>query len=250
LTRPVQFIEYYIIDSKSNSFQGGKMLTITYLSHSCFTISDGTHNLIIDPFLNGNPMAQVKPEEVKADFVLITHGHGDHWGDTEIIAKQNDALVIGPNEICVYASGKGLKVHNMHIGGAFNFPFGRVKLTIAHHGFSSGESDLDIGGNPCGFVLTIDGKNVYHAGDTGLFMDMQLIGEEGIDLALLPIGDNFTMGIDDAVKAVEFIKPKKVIPMHYNTFDLIAVDPEDFKSKVAAKGFEAEILKVGNQTQL
>ncbi len=224
------------------------MITITYLSHSCFTISDGTNNLIIDPFLSGNPKAKTAPEDVEVNYVLVTHGHGDHWGDTEKIAKNNDALVIGPNEVAAYAARKGLKAHNMHIGGGYDFPFGRVKLTIAHHGFSDGESDFDIGGSPCGFIISMDGKKIYHAGDTGLFMDMQLIGEEGIDLAMLPIGDNFTMGIDDAARAVEFVKPKKVIPMHYNTFDLIAADPEEFKNKV--KDAEVIILGVGDETQL
>lgn len=224
------------------------MLTITYLSHSCFTISDGKYILIIDPFLSGNPKAQTRPEDVKCDYVLVSHGHSDHWGDTEQIAKNNDATVIGPNEVAVYASKKGLKAHNMHIGGGFNFPFGRVKLTIAHHGFSDSEADFDIGGNPCGFVITMDGKRIYHAGDTGLFMDMQLIGEEGLDLAMLPIGDNFTMGIDDAVRAVDFLKPSRVIPMHYNTFDLIKADPKVFKAKV--KNAEVIILGVGEKLQL
>jgi len=226
------------------------MITVTYLSHSCFTIGDGTHTLIIDPFLSGNPKARVAPEDIQADFVLVSHGHGDHWGDTEKIAKNNDALVIGPNEIAVFAAGKGLKAHNMHIGGSFKFPFGQVKLTIAHHGFSSGESGLDIGGSPCGFIISMDGKKIYHAGDTGLFMDMQLIGEVGLDLALLPIGDNFTMGIDDAVRALTYLKPKKTVPMHYNTFDLIKVDPQEFKSKAEAKGFSVEVMDVGGKLQL
>ncbi|MFH1891689.1 MAG: metal-dependent hydrolase [Candidatus Zixiibacteriota bacterium] len=224
------------------------MAKIKFLGHSCFTIATGNTNLIIDPFLTGNPMAGAKASEIKADYILVTHGHGDHFGDTIEIAKNNDATVIGPNEIAVFCKGKGLKAHNMHIGGAWNFPFGKVKLTIAHHGFSSGESGLDIGGNPCGFVFTLEGKNIYHAGDTGLFMDMQIIGEVGLDLAMLPIGDNFTMGIDDAVRAVDFLKPKKVVPMHYNTFDLVKADPQEFKSKV--KGAECVVMAVGDSMEV
>ena len=224
------------------------MAMIDYLGHSCFTINTNDKTLIIDPFLSGNPLATVKPSDVKADYILITHGHGDHFGDTIEIAKNNDATVIGPNEIAVFCRRKDLKAHSMHIGGGFDFDFGRVKLTIAHHGFSAGESGLDIGGNPCGFLLTIEGKKIYHAGDTGLFMDMKLIGEEGLDLAMLPIGDNFTMGIDDAVRAVDFLKPKRVVPMHYNTFDLIKVDPTVFKSKV--KGAECVIMSVGDTIEI
>ena len=207
-------------------------------------IATGKTNLIIDPFLTGNPLAETKASDIKAEYILVTHGHGDHFGDTIEIAKNNNATVIGPNEVAVFCQNKGLKAHNMHIGGGWNFPFGKVKLTIAHHGYSAGD-DIDMGGNPCGFVITVEGRKIYHAGDTGLFMDMQLIGEQGIDVALLPIGDNFTMGIDDAVRAVDFIKPGKVVPMHYNTFDLIRVDPDEFKSKV--KGAECIIMKVGDK---
>lgn len=224
------------------------MAKIKYLGHSCFTISTDKVNIIIDPFLTGNPLAKDKAADIKADYILVTHGHGDHFGDTIEIAKNNDATVVGPNEIAVFCQSKGLKAHNMHIGGAWNFPFGRVKLTIAHHGFSAGESGLDIGGNPCGFILTIEGKKVYHAGDTGLFLDMQLIGEEGLEIAMLPIGDNFTMGIDDAARAVEFLKPKKVIPMHYNTFDLVKADPQEFKAKV--KNAECIVMAVGDSIDL
>ncbi len=224
------------------------MAKIDYLGHSCFAIETNGTNLIIDPFLSGNPLAKVKPSDVKADYILVTHGHGDHFGDTIEIAKNNDATVIGPNEIGVFCSRKDVKAHNMHIGGGHDFDFGRVKLTIAHHGFSAGEGGLDIGGNPCGFVLTLGGRKIYHAGDTGLFMDMKLIGEEGLDLAMLPIGDNFTMGIDDAVRAVEFLNPKRVVPMHYDTFDLIKASPEEFKSKL--KGADCVIMNVGDSIEV
>ncbi len=219
------------------------MATLAYLGHSCFTITTDDTSLIIDPFLTGNPLAEVQASDIEVEYILVTHGHADHFGDTVEIAKNNNAMVIGPNEVAVFCQSKGLRAHNMHIGGGWNFPFGRVKLTIAHHGYSAGD-DIDMGGNPCGFIITAEGKKIYHAGDTGLFMDMQLIGEEGIDVALLPIGDNFTMGIDDAVRAVEFIKPKRVVPMHYNTFDLIKADPGVFKSKV--KGAECVIMNIGD----
>jgi L-ascorbate metabolism protein UlaG (beta-lactamase superfamily) len=139
----------------------------------------------------------------------------------------------------------------MHIGGAYNFEFGRVKLTIAHHGSSAGESGLEYTGNPCGFLVTMGGKTLYHTGDTGLFYDMKLIGEmNAIDLMFLPIGDNFTMGIDDAVKAVEFVRPKAVVPMHYHTWDIIDTDPEEFKRKLAGSGVNVAILKPGQAIEL
>ena len=141
----------------------------------------------------------------------------------------------------------------MHIGGGFNFPFGRVKLTIAHHGSAAnlGEDALTYLGNPCGFVLTLGGTNIYHAGDTGIFLDMQLIGElTPLDVALLPIGDNFTMGIDDAVRATELLKPGMVIPMHYQTFDVIMADPMEFKQKAEAAGFSARVLEIGETIEI
>ena len=204
---------------------------------------------MIDPFLSGNPLADVKPDDVKAQWIIISHGHGDHWGDTPAIAKKNDATVITNFELANYAESKGLKAHPLHIGGGHDFPFGRVKLTIAHHGSTLEEHDY--GGNPAGILLNIDGKTIYHAGDTGLFMDMKLIGEmDEIDLALLPIGDNFTMGPTDAAKAVEFLKPKVVIPMHYNTFDVIQQDPKKFKEMVEKKNFKCEILEPGGTYEL
>ncbi len=229
------------------------MPKLTYLSHDVFLIENEGVRLIIDPFLSGNPKAGVKAEDVQADWVLLTHGHGDHLGDGIDIAKRNNATIIAPYELATYCQNKGCQVHPMHIGGGFNFPFGRVKLTIAHHG-----SAVDLGGealaymgNPCGFVVGVGGKNIYHAGDTGLFLDMQLIGEmTPLDVALLPIGDNFTMGIDDAVKATELLKPGLVIPMHYDTFDVIMADPEDFKKKAEAKGFKARVMQVGETIEV
>lgn len=225
------------------------MPTARFLGHACVSVTDGKHNLIIDPFLTHNPIAVIKPEDVKADYVLLTHGHGDHFGDTEQIAKSNDATVIASFELGELCLNKGLKVHQMHIGGAHEFDFGRVKTTIAHHGGGfDGEGGMVYSGPPLGYLITIAGKTLYHSGDTGLFYDMKLIGEiNQIDLAFIPIGDNFTMGIDDAVKAVEFLKPKKVVPIHYDTFDLIAQDPKEFASKV--KGSEVRILKPGDSIE-
>jgi L-ascorbate metabolism protein UlaG (beta-lactamase superfamily) len=221
------------------------MVKLKYHGHSVFEISSGKHNVVIDPFFNGNTHAKIKPSEVKADFIILTHAHGDHLGDTFEIAKKNDSTVIAVNELANYVSEKGCKAHNMHIGGGFDFPFGRVKFTIAHHGSSS--PDGRYMGEPAGVVVTIDGKNIYHAGDTGLFLDMKLIGEiTALDAALLPIGDNFTMGIDDAVKAVEFLNPKVAIPMHYNTFGVIKADPLEFKRKVESIGRKCIIIPFGD----
>ncbi len=225
------------------------MPQVRFLGHSCVTITEGDHKLIIDPFLTGNPLATVKQEEIDAKWVLVSHGHGDHVGDAVAIAKRNKATVIGSFELVNMCAKDGVEVHAMHIGGAHDFDFGRVKLTIAHHGGGFGEDASRYTGPPVGFLVTIGGKTIYHPGDTGLFYDMKLIGEmNAIDLAFLPIGDNFTMGIDDAVKAVEFLKPKKVVPMHYDTFPVVEQNPEDFASRVT--GAEVVILKPGETLDL
>lgn len=225
------------------------MLKVTFLGHSCIMATDGRYNIIIDPFISGNPQARVKADDIKVDFVLVTHGHGDHLGDAVPIAKKNDATIIAPNELAVYVSKQGAKAHNMHIGGAHEFPFGRVKLTIAHHGSAAGDG-LQYTGNPCGFLVTMGGKTLYHPGDTGLFYDMKLIGEMNkIDLAFLPIGDNFTMGVDDAVKAVEFLKPKKVVPFHYKTWPVIDVEPRDFAEKLKGSATDVVIVAPGQSIE-
>ncbi|MDH7514991.1 MAG: metal-dependent hydrolase [Bacteroidota bacterium] len=224
-------------------------MRLTYFSHSSFMLSDGTHTLLIDPFFTGNPTAPRKASEVSADFLVVTHGHGDHLGDAITIAKRCNALVIAVNELANYFASKGCRAHNMHIGGAHPFPFGRVKFTIAHHGSAS--PDGMYMGEASGVVVTIGGKNVYHAGDTGLFLDMKLIGErDRIDCMLVPIGGNFTMDIEDALVAVEFVKPALAIPMHHSTFPLIAADPNDFVERVRARGMNARVLSFGETIEL
>jgi L-ascorbate metabolism protein UlaG (beta-lactamase superfamily) len=227
------------------------MLKATFYGHSCVFFTDGKYKVIIDPFITGNPLATVKAEEIDVDYILATHGHSDHLGDSVEISKRTNATIVAPNELATWVTEKGALAHNMHIGGAYNFEFGRVKLTIAHHGSAAGETGLEYTGNPCGYVFDMGGKTVYHTGDTGLFLDMKLIGEiNKIDLMFLPIGDNFTMGIDDAVRAVDFVKPKVVIPIHYNTWDIIKADPEDFKKKLEGTGVRAEILEPGQTLEL
>jgi len=227
-------------------------MKITYLSHSCFFLETGAHRIIIDPFLTGNPLAKTKAEDVECDFILLTHGHGDHFGDALDIAKRNDATIIATFELACYCGAKGAKVHPMHIGGSAAFPFGRVKFTIAHHSSSiEANGQIVYLGNPAGALIFAEEKTIYHAGDTGLFLDMKLIGEMNrLDVAMLPIGDNFTMGIDDAAKAVEWLKPGIAFPMHYNTFDLIKADGNEFVRKAEAVGGKAKALAIGESFEL
>lgn len=196
---------------------------ILFHGHSTFEIKTNGKSILIDPFFTGNPSARIAADEVNPDFIVISHAHADHVGDLVNIAKRTGAMSIANFEIVEWMKTQGLEnVHPQHIGGAHAFDFGVLKLTIAHHG--STFADGSNGGNPCGLLFKLDGCTIYHAADTGLFGDMALIGEEGIDVAILPIGDNFTMGPEDSVRAIKLIKPKKVIPCHYNTWPLIAQD--------------------------
>lgn len=221
-------------------------MKITYHGHSCIQVESDTVSLIIDPFLQGNPDAKVSPNEIKADYVLLTHGHNDHVGDAVQIAKQNEATVIAPFELATYLGWKGCQIHPMHIGGAHSFDFGRVKFTQAFHGSAVTDDEnqtITYTGMPSGILLTIEDKTLYHAGDTALFSDMKLIGElDKINVAFLPIGDNFTMGPEDALIAAEWIKAEKVVPIHYNTFPLIAQDGPRFIEDLKRKGLDGQVL--------
>lgn len=225
-------------------------IKVTWYSHACILIQTDNTNLLIDPFLSGNRLAAIDADKVPADYILVSHGHGDHLGDTVQIAKRTGATVISNFEIQNWLAAQGLEnLHPQHIGGGFDYPWGRVKLTIAQHG--SALPDGSYGGNPCGFLFYIQGKKIYHACDTGLFYDMKLIGEEGIDLAILPIGDNFTMGPDDSLRAIKLIEPKKVIPIHYDTFDVIKQDPAEWKQRVEEETTVSVIvLKPGEAIEL
>ncbi len=204
---------------------------LTWLGHGCWSIKSAGHTILLDPFLDDSPVAPVKSDEVNADFILVSHGHYDHVADVEKIARRTGATIISNFEICEWYGAKGLEnVHAMNLGGGFDFPFGRVKMTIAHH--TSMLPDGANGGNPAGFVVMLPEGNVYFACDTGLFYDMKLIGACGLALAALPIGDNFTMGPDDALEAAKLLQPKRVVPVHNKTWPLIDQDAEAWAERV------------------
>src|SRR5262249_38606313 len=207
-------------------FRGGTIMAtrVQWLSHACLLFeSDGTR-VLVDPFLTDNPAAAAKADTVPADFILVSHGHGDHVGDTVAIARRTGATVVCNYEMSGWFQKQGVQnVHGQQHGGGHTFPFGRVKLTLAFHG--SMLPDGTYGGNPAGFLITFkDGTKVYDAADTGLFGDMRLIGEEGIDLAILPIGDNYRRGGAAALRGVKLLQPRKVMPIHFNPWELIAQD--------------------------
>ncbi len=224
-------------------------MILKYLGHAGFALKADNHHVLIDPFLSGNPLAQDKAEDFAPSYIILTHAHGDHYGDTEAIAKRSNAKVISNFEIVSYLEKLGVEGHPMNTGGSFDFPFGKVKFTPAWH--SNSFPDGSYGGMPMGVVIEAEGKRLYHAGDTALFGDMALIGEMGLELALLPIGDNFTMGPQDALAAVKLLKPKLVVPIHYNTFDVIKQDPAEFKSQVESQtGSRCVVLAPGQQLDL
>lgn len=206
-------------------------IELTWLGHGCWSIDTGKHILLVDPFLDDSPSAPIKSDQVKADFVLVSHGHFDHVADAAKIAQRTGAPVISNFEICTWLQKRGVdSVLPMNLGGGQNLAFGRVKMTLAHH--SSELPDGSYGGNPGGFLLTLGDTKIYLACDTGLFYDMRLIGSCGLDLAVLPIGDVFTMGPEDSLEAVQLLNPKRVAPSHYDTWPPIAQDVNDWAARV------------------
>ncbi|AEB12345.1 metal-dependent hydrolase [Marinithermus hydrothermalis] len=223
------------------------MVEVHYLGHSAVYLTDGKTRIVIDPFLSGNPTASAGPDEIEADLIVVTHAHGDHWGDSVALSKKG-GLLVSTYEIAVYSEQRGANVHPMNIGGSYAFEGGRLKFFPAWH--SSSFPDGTYGGMPMGVVIELGGQRIYHAGDTALFSDMRLIGELGLDLALLPIGDTFTMGPDDALKALEYLKPKRVVPIHYNTFPVIEQDGPAFVERAALLGVDGQALRPGDTLKL
>jgi L-ascorbate metabolism protein UlaG (beta-lactamase superfamily) len=212
-------------------------MEITWLGHSAVKIK-GSRTLFIDPFFTGNPCCPTSPREVKeADIVIVTHHHGDHLGDAFVLAKKTGATLVGIHEVAVDAQAEGITVEGMNVGGTIEVKGVKIHMVVAHHSAEKGSAT--------GVVVEMDGQRLYHAGDTGLTYDMKLVAEFfRPDLSFIPIGDRYTMGIPSAVKAVEFTQTKRVIPVHYDTFPIIQMDPEEFKRRVGAAA-EVIVLKPG-----
>ncbi|MFP4170703.1 MAG: metal-dependent hydrolase [Methanomassiliicoccales archaeon] len=217
------------------------MVEVRFLGHSAFLLVDGEDRVLIDPFISDNPLATASVEKLDPTLILVTHAHDDHLGDAIELSKASGAPVLATFEVANFCEDQGASSIPAHMGGEIDFPFGPVKLFPAWHSSSYQGRAL---GNPCSFLVRMRGKGIFHAGDTCLFSDMRLIGEEGVDLALLPIGGGFTMGIDDAVRAARFLEAGAVVPMHYATFDFIDVDPKEFCRKVQESGIDCRVLGI------
>lgn len=226
-------------------------MKISYHGHSVVKIMTKGKKILIDPFINGNSLTDLNVDEEKPDVILLTHAHNDHVGDTVELAQENGSLVVAPVELANYLGTFGLDTVGMNLGGSKEFEFGTVQYTKAFHSSSYTTEDGDViyGGMPAGILFKAEGKTIYHAGDTELFGDMELIGKRNnIDVAFLPIGDFFTMGPEDAAYAAQLLNAKSVVPIHYNTFPPIKQNPEEFKKMV--KGSDVRILNAGDLIEI
>lgn len=225
-------------------------MKFTYYGHSCFALETGGKKLLFDPFISHNELAKnIDINSLTPNYILLSHGHGDHIADLFTIEKNSGAMVICIADIAGWLGNKGItNVHGMNIGGGFNFDFGRVKMVYALH--SSSMPDGAYGGNPAGFVIYAEGKKVYFAGDTALTMDMKLLAEEKLDWAILPIGDNYTMGADDAIKATGFIGCKNVIGVHFDTFPVIRINKAETTEKFTKAGLNLKLVPIGDSLDL
>lgn len=226
-------------------------MKISYHGHSVVKIVTGKKTILIDPFITGNGLTDLKVTEQSPDIILLTHGHNDHVGDTIEIAKRCNPLIVAPNELAVYLGWQNLNTHGMNIGGKYTFDFGTVRYTQAFHSssYTTEANEIIYTGMPAGIIFSAEGKTIYHAGDTSLFGDMAIIGKSHeIDVAFLPIGDNFTMGPEDAAVAVEMLNPKLVVPVHYDTFPPIRQNPQHFKDMVSKH--EVNIMNPGDSLEL
>lgn len=229
-------------------------MEIVFHGHSALSIVTQNHHLLIDPFLTGNPLAQVKPDELSPDFILLTHGHNDHLGDTVAIAKRSGATVITSHELANWLGWQGIETIGFSIGGTIQMDWGTVKAYPAIHGngyIDEEKQEIIYMGPPMGMLLTIEGKRIYHAGDTALFSDLQLVrGDQPLDLAFLPIGDHFTMGPSDAIQAAKWLQAERVVPVHYDTFPPIRQDADAFIQALAESGIQGTKLAIGETLSL
>lgn len=225
-------------------------MKVTFYGHASLGIKVGGKHILVDPFISANPLAEhIDIDSLKADYILLTHAHADHILDVEAIAKRTNAVIVSNAEIASYYSSKGFQAHPMNHGGSWNFDFGKLKYVNAVH--SSSFPDGTYGGNPGGFVIEGEHKNIYVAGDTALTMDMKLIPmRTKLDLAILPIGDNFTMDVEDAILASDFVDCDKILGYHYDTFGFIKIDHKEAIQKFFDKGKDLMLLEIGDSIEL
>ncbi|WNJ18974.1 metal-dependent hydrolase [Pontibacter sp. G13] len=220
-------------------------MNITFYGHACFGVEIDGVNLLFDPFISPNPLAsQIDIDAIPADFILLSHGHEDHVADVEVIAKRTGATLVGAFEVVSWFGAKGIeKFHPMNIGGSWNFDFGTVKCVNAIH--TSSMPDGSYGGAPLGFIVKTSAGNFYYSGDTALTLDMQLLADDELEFAMLCMGDNFTMGIEDAVKAASLIECDEIIGMHFDTFGYIKIDHDQAKSAFSSAGKNLKLPSIG-----